>query len=144
MENYVSFALNDYITITSSFDLWMSQASFDTFILVVNSKWLLYYVVQLGCLRPQILQELEWQHKCRGFCLLNYNLLDKVIAYVKDEGSDLNTLLKALFYVFTCDPLAFQAPWHDTCCGNAFNLAYYYACNNTKSLCWHLRGQYQT
>lgn len=48
MENYLFFALNDYITIIASFDLWMFQASFDTFVLVVNfvnSKWLLYHVV---------------------------------------------------------------------------------------------------
>ncbi len=36
MQNYVFVVLNGYIIVTTSFDLWMSQASFDAFILVVN------------------------------------------------------------------------------------------------------------
>jgi hypothetical protein len=43
IENYVLPTLNDCITITTSFDLWMSQIGFNTFALVVNfihKEWL--------------------------------------------------------------------------------------------------------
>jgi len=40
-----------------------------------------------------------------------YNLSDKIIAYVKDEGGNLSTFARALSYVITCAPMALVAPW---------------------------------
>lgn len=56
-----------------------------------------------------------------------YNLLDKVIIYVKDERGNLNTLAWALD-----EPLALQALYISTCFGHDFNKAWWYACNDTK------------
>jgi hypothetical protein len=43
--------------------------------------------------------------------LSSYNLLDKLIAYVKDEGGNLSTLAWALTSMVNCDPLALVVPW---------------------------------
>jgi len=43
--------------------------------------------------------------------LSSYNLLDKLIAYVKDEGGNLSTLVRALISVVSCGPLALVVFW---------------------------------
>jgi hypothetical protein len=43
------------------------------------------------------------------------NLLDKIIAYVKDEGGNLSTLARALSYVVSCAPMALTGPWQGSC-----------------------------
>lgn len=43
--------------------------------------------------------------------LFSYNMLDTVITYVQVEGGNLNSTTIALFYVVTCEPSTFQAPW---------------------------------
>jgi hypothetical protein len=39
-----------------------------------------------------------------------YELLDKVIAYVKDENANMNTLTMALTNIVSCDPFMFCNP----------------------------------
>jgi hypothetical protein len=39
-----------------------------------------------------------------------YNLLNKLITYVKDENSNLSTLAQSLTLVFSCGPLEFTTP----------------------------------
>jgi hypothetical protein len=53
--------------------------------------------------------------------LSSYNLLDKLIAYVKDEGGNLSTLVWALIFVVNCGPLALVVPWQGSYFGHAFN-----------------------
>jgi len=43
--------------------------------------------------------------------LLFYNLLDKLIIYVKDEGGNLSTLARALSYVVSYAPLKLATNW---------------------------------
>jgi len=43
--------------------------------------------------------------------LLSYNLLDKLITYVKDEGGNLSTLARALSYVVSYVPLKLATNW---------------------------------
>jgi hypothetical protein len=64
--------------------------------------------------------------------LSSYKLLDKVIAYVKDENENLFTLARTFSFVVKCVPLAIETPWQGTCFGHAFNKPYRYACNDTK------------
>jgi hypothetical protein len=47
--------------------------------------------------------------------LLSYNLLDKLIAYVKDEGGNLSTFTRALSSMVSCAPLKLAAPWQGSC-----------------------------
>jgi hypothetical protein len=44
-----------------------------------------------------------------------FGLLDKVIAYLKDEGSNLSTLTLALVNVVTCYPLQLISPFVGSC-----------------------------
>jgi hypothetical protein len=44
-----------------------------------------------------------------------YTLLDKVVAYVKDEDGNLSTLAKAFTFVVTCMPFALATPWQGSC-----------------------------
>jgi hypothetical protein len=55
--------------------------------------------------------------------LPSYNLLDKLIAYMKDKGGNLFTLAKALNYVVSCAPLKLATPWQGSCFGHDFNKA---------------------
>ncbi len=48
--------------------------------------------------------------------LLNsYDLLDKGIAYVKDEGSNLNMLTNALKLIISCSPFLLPTPFAGLC-----------------------------
>jgi hypothetical protein len=60
-----------------------------------------------------------------------YNLLEKWVAYVKDEGGNLSTLARAFTFVVSCTPLALSVPWQGSCFGHVFNKACQYACNDT-------------
>ncbi len=59
-----------------------------------------------------------------------YNLLDKIIVYVKDEGGNLSTLAQALSFVVSCVHVALAAPWHGSYFGHAFNKACQYVTND--------------
>ncbi len=43
--------------------------------------------------------------------LLSYNLLDKLITYVNDEGGTLSVLARALNFVVSCAPLKLATNW---------------------------------
>ncbi len=62
--------------------------------------------------------------------LLFYNLLDKLITYMKDEGGNLSTLAIALSSMVNCAPLKLVARWQGSCFAHAFNKACQYACND--------------
>jgi hypothetical protein len=53
--------------------------------------------------------------------LSSYNLLDKLITYVKDEGGNLSTLVRAFTFVVSCGPLAFVIPWQGSHSGHVFS-----------------------
>jgi hypothetical protein len=59
-----------------------------------------------------------------------YNLLDKIITYVKDEGGNLSTLAQALNFVVSCVHVALVAPWQGSCFGHAFNKTCQYVTND--------------
>ncbi len=49
--------------------------------------------------------------------LVQFQFIDKVLVYIKDEGSDLNTLENALSIVISCKLLEFKNPFSSTCFG---------------------------
>jgi len=49
--------------------------------------------------------------------LRSYNLLDKLIAYVKDKGGNLSTLVRALNSMVSCAPLKLTTPCQGSCFG---------------------------
>jgi len=52
-----------------------------------------------------------------------YNLLNKLITYVKDENGNLSTFPKTLISIFSCGPLGLTIPWQGSCFGHAFSKA---------------------
>jgi hypothetical protein len=59
-----------------------------------------------------------------------YNLLDKIIACVKDEGGNLATLAQALSFVVSSAHVALVAPWQGSCFVHAFNKTCQYVTND--------------
>ncbi len=62
--------------------------------------------------------------------MLSYNLLEKLIAYVKDKGGNLSTNSKALSYVVSYAPLKLVTFWQGSCFNHAFSKTCQYACND--------------
>jgi hypothetical protein len=54
-----------------------------------------------------------------NFLLESFVLFDKIITYVKDEGSNLNTLTNALKSKVSCFPLQLLTPFVGSCFGHA-------------------------
>ncbi len=108
-ETYVLLMLNDCSCATTSFDLWMSKGAHDVFVLVIKFlgfDWKPKHVT-LGLfeatksIRHVLVRNL--------IQLLNaYGLRNKIIEYVKDEGSNLNTLTNALTFVIKCETLGLE------------------------------------
>jgi hypothetical protein len=61
-----------------------------------------------------------------------YNLLNKLITYVKYKGGNLSTLTQVLTLVVSCGLLGLTIPWQGLYFGHVFNKACQYACNDTK------------
>ena len=64
--------------------------------------------------------------------LSDFHLTDKVISYVKDEGSNLRTLASALTSVVSCKPLALLQPYPGVCFGHIMSKACQCSTDNTK------------
>jgi hypothetical protein len=55
-----------------------------------------------------------------------YALRKKIIAYVKDEGSNLNAMTTALKVVVNYEPFSLKESFQSTCFGHAFSKACQY------------------
>ncbi len=53
--------------------------------------------------------------------LVRYNLLDKIIAYVKDEGANLNTFTTTLISIVSCFLLLLPQPYNTSCYGHVMS-----------------------
>jgi len=61
-----------------------------------------------------------------------YNLLDKLIAYVQDEGGNLSTFTQALISIISYRPLGLIVLWQGLCFSHAFNKTCQYTYNDIK------------
>jgi hypothetical protein len=130
---YVLPKLTNCIFATTSFDLWMSKGVHDIFTFVINF---------LGCdWQPkQVTIGLFEAIKITKQSLVNnltklfdqYGLENKIIAYVKDEGSNLNTMTIASKSVVKCEVLGLDESFQGVCFGHTFSKAYQYATTNEK------------
>jgi len=66
---------------------------------------------------------------------VHYDLLDKVIAYVKDEGANLNTLTRTLSNIMSCVPLLLPQPYVISCYEYAMSKCCQYAIDDLKMWC---------
>ncbi len=102
MEKIVMPALKSCIT-TTFFDLWMSRFGHNTFafgINFINSHWVPCHVT-MGLFEAIDTFEVTMVAQMKEL-LSSYNLLDKLISYMKNKGDNLSTHVKALSYVVSC------------------------------------------
>jgi len=67
-----------------------------------------------------------------NFLLKSFGLLDKIITYVKNEGSNKNTLTNVLKSKFSCSPLQLLTPFVGSCFGHAMLKETRYAIDDAK------------
>ncbi len=67
-----------------------------------------------------------------------YGLRNKIIAYVKDEGSNLNTMIIALKSIIECEILGLNESFQGACFGHAFSKACQYVTID-KKVCRNLK-----
>ncbi len=67
-----------------------------------------------------------------------YGLRNKIIPYVKDEGSNLNTLTNVLKSIVKCETLSLKESFQGTCFGHVFSKMCQYATTNDK-ICKNLK-----
>jgi hypothetical protein len=64
--------------------------------------------------------------------LEQFKLQNKIIAYVKDEGSNLRTLERALTDSISCAAIGLKKPYSGVCFGHVISKAYQYATTEDK------------
>lgn len=92
MEEYVLPSLTTCVTLNITFDLWMSKTSFDTFAMVINfvdNNWVPQHII-ISLLKTPNTFGVIFSKIVKPF-LVQFQLVDKVLVYVKDEGNNLNT-----------------------------------------------------
>ncbi len=61
-----------------------------------------------------------------------FGLRKKIIAYVKDESSNMNAMTFALKSIVSCETLSLQKSFNGTCFGHVFSKACQYATTDEK------------
>jgi hypothetical protein len=117
----------------------MSKGAHDVLVLVVifwGSNWKPKYIT-LGLFEPV---EIIGQALVKNLIELldAYDSKNKIIAYVKDEGSNLNTLTNALKYVVQCETLGLEESFQGICFSHVFSKACQYATIDDK-VCKNLK-----
>jgi hypothetical protein len=110
-------------TYTLSFDLWMSKGRVDTFVLIVhilNHNWGLGHVtIDLF----EITKTSDAMAIQVNEVLAAYGLNVKILAYVKDEGSNISIMTSVVTSIVSCELLKVD---------NAMSKCCQYATNDTK------------
>ncbi len=122
MECHVFLTFVDAIIVITTFDLWMFQGGFDMFILVVNyinKKWEPCHVI-MGVFEVHETSRATMDVHFKDL-LVQYNLLDKIIAYVKDKGANMNTFIVALINIVSCVFFWLPQPYATSCYGHAMS-----------------------
>jgi len=103
--------LASYITYTCSFDLWMFHMSFDTFVIIlsfINTSREPCHVT-IGIFEVHNTTSVPMANQVKSL-LDSFGLLDKVIAYVKNEMFNVNILTFALTFIVSS--FVFQLACH--------------------------------
>ncbi len=108
-QQYVLPALAGYFSAIASFNLWMSKGAHDVFALMINflnNDWQPKHVI-IGLFEAI---ETTSQALVRSLIELldKYGLKKKIIAYVKDEGSNFNAMTTALKDVINCESFSLE------------------------------------
>jgi len=120
-------------TTTITFDLWMSRGQHDTFAFVVNflsSYWKSHHVT-IGLFEANDItgQGLAKQLKAM---LEKFGPISKVLCYVKNEGTNLASMIITLKYVISCEALSLLVPFDGACFGHVMSKTTQYTTNDDK------------
>jgi hypothetical protein len=111
----------------------MSRFGHDTFALVINfinSLWVPYHGT-MALFETIDTFKIVMAMQVKDFLSL-YNLLNKLITYVQDEGGNMSTFAQALTSIVNYHPLGLIVIWQGLCFGHAFNKTCQYTCNDIK------------
>jgi hypothetical protein len=111
----------------------MSRVGFEIVAIVVsfiNTSWEPYHVT-IGIFEVHNIASATMANQVKSL-LDSFDLIDKVIAYVKDEGSNLNTLTSALTSIVSCSTFQLACPFVRSCFGHVMSKVARYAIDNTK------------
>jgi hypothetical protein len=105
----------------------MSRARVDTFVMIVhflNEKWEPCHITVGFFETIDLFGNAMALQVNDVFAKYGFNI--QIIAYVKDEGGDLNTMTNALTYVVSYETLGLQTPFVRSCwgmqCQSVFNM----------------------
>ncbi len=102
-------SLNDCSCATTSFDLQMSKGAHDLFVLVIIFLGFNWKPKQVTLSLFEVVEIIRQVLVRNLIELLDaYGLRNKIITYVKDQGSNLNTLTNALNFVVKCEILGLE------------------------------------
>jgi hypothetical protein len=125
--------LNKCYCVIASVDLWVFKGAHDVFALVINFLGLNWKPKQI------ILGLFEVVEITRKALIKNlihildaYSLRNKIITYVKDECSNLNTLTNVFKYVVKCEASCLEENFQGTYLCHVFFKACQYATTNEK------------
>lgn len=82
---------------------------FDMVVTFINNYWDPTHVI-VGVIEMQNIRNVAMENEVK-ILFHSFDLVDKTIAYVKDEGLNLNTLTNALKSIVSCCPLQLLAPF---------------------------------
>jgi hypothetical protein len=110
------------MSIIACFDLWMSKGVDDIFALVINffdENWQSKKVT-IGRFEAT---ETIGQTLARNLrnLLNSYGLNNKIIAFVKNEGENFNSMTTTLKIVVNCEGLGLKKSFNGTCFGHAIS-----------------------
>jgi len=116
-----------------TFDFWMSKTRFYTYVLVINfidDDWVPCHVT-ISMFETLNTHGAALTEQVKSL-LAMYQLTNKVIAYVKNENTNLNILAFALTNVISCELLQLPSPFNGICFGHVMSKACQHAINDTK------------
>jgi len=125
MATYVLPAIAQCATMIATFDLWMSRLGYYTFALVINfinPSWAPCYIA-IGLFEAFDIFGATFTKQVK-ILLVKFNLTNKVIAYVKNEGANLSSLIIAFTFVVSCELLQLTQPFVGLCFGHVMSKAW--------------------
>jgi hypothetical protein len=125
MATYVFPTIAQCATMITTFDLWMSRSCYYTFVLVINfiNPSLAPCHIAIGLFEALDIFGATLTKQVK-FLLTKFNLINKVIAYVKDEGANLSSLIISFTFVVSCELLQLTQPFVSLCFGHVMSKAW--------------------
>lgn len=139
MEKYILPALAGCVSATASFDIWMSRRGVNTVALVIhfiNEQWVPCRVT-IGVFEAPDVSGTALAMEVKEL-LNSFNLTDKIVAFIMDDDSRLDSLISALNSMVSCAPLQLSEPYAGTCFGHVMSKACENATNDEK-VCSRMR-----